>query len=189
MKPKILLLFAVIAFASVADVNATFDMYIRTTNPTLAGEVTVAPGGGVCPVNCGPGSWQLFSYSWGVANPVQIGPGGIMAGQPSFSDLSLLKKLDSASVGALLMVAQGTHFGTVTVSFVENGSPPFLVYEIIMEEVFFSSVQHSGSAGGDDRPTESVSFAYGKITWKYYPRPVGTPPIVHFWDLRTQTGG
>ena len=193
MKSRILLVLATAVFAVVAPAKGAFDIYIKTANPDLPGEVTVAPSGGVCPVNCGPGSWQLFSFSWGVNNPVSIMPGGGGggAGQPSFSDLNLLKKLDRASVEALLMAAQGTHFGTVTVSFVETGTggPPFLLYEIKMEEVYFSSVQHSGSAGGDDRPTESVSFAYGKITWKYYPRPVGTPPIVHFWDLRKNTGG
>jgi type VI secretion system secreted protein Hcp len=193
MKLKILLVFAAIALAATTNVNGALDIYVWTESPFLAGEVTTAPSGGVCPVRCGPGAWQLFSFSWGVANPLQHGVGGINPGQPAFSDLSLQKMLDSASVGALLMVAQGTHFGAVTLSFVETTSPPFLSYEIKMENVFFSSVQHSGSAGGDDRPTESVSFAYDKITWTYHPRPSAgnpnPPAITHFWDLRTNTGG
>jgi type VI secretion system secreted protein Hcp len=193
MKQKILLVYAAIAFATVANVNGALDIYVWTENPSLPGEVTAPPAGGVCPVRCGPGSWQLFSFSWGVSNSVQISPGGIMAGQANFSDLSLQKMLDSASVGALLMVAQGTHFDRVYLSFVETSGTPFLSYEIKLEEVFFSSVQHSGSTGGDNRPSESVSFAYGKITWTYHPRPSAGNPnpgvITHFWDLRTNTGG
>ena len=191
MKLKNLLVFAVIAFAAVANVNGGYDIYVWTETPFLAGEVTVAPSGGVCPIHCGPGAWQLFSFSWGVSHPVQVGGGP--PGQPSFSDLSLLKKLDSASVGALLKVAQGSPFGAVYLSFVENSGAPFLSYEIKMETVYFSSIQHSGSAGGDDRPTESVSFSYGKITWTYYPRPSpgnpNPPAITHFWNLVTNTGG
>ena len=74
----------------------------------------------------------------------------------------------------------------MTVSCV-NASTNAVVYEIKLEDVFFSSVQQSGSSGGDDRPTESVSFAYGKITWKYFP-PTGSP-ITAFWDVRSNTGG
>lgn len=178
MKPKTLLVITVIAFAAVANVNAAgFNIYLKT-DPALPGEVTT-PAAWV-------DAWEVFSFSAGVSTPVQLGPSGLSHGQPSFSDLSLLKKLDRASVASLLKVAQGGHLNSVTLSCV-NASTNAVVYEVMLEDVLFSSVQHSGSTGGDDRPTESVSFAYGKITWRYFP-PTGSP-ITAFWDLRTQTGG
>ncbi len=178
MKPKILFVFAVIAFAAVGDVKGAFDTYIKTV-PALDGEVSSPPAW----VN----AWGIFSFSTGVSNPSTVGPGGISAGtHPSFSGLNVMKALDKASVMALLKLAQGGHFTSVTLSCV-NHTTNVLVYEIRLEDVVFESIQHSGSAGGDDKPTESVSFAYAKITWTYYP-PTGSP-ITAFFDLRTNTGG
>jgi type VI secretion system secreted protein Hcp len=41
----------------------------------------------------------------------------------------------------------------------------YLTYEF--EKVFVTSIQWSGSSGGDDVPTESVSFAFKKVTITY----------------------
>ena len=82
----------------------------------------------------------------------------------------------------LLKLAQGGPLDSLTLSCVKAANNA-LVYEIILEKVYFTSVQHSGSTGGDDRPAESVSVFYEKITWKYYP-PTGLP-ITAFWNLKT----
>ncbi|HEX4933366.1 MAG TPA: type VI secretion system tube protein Hcp, partial [Gemmatimonadaceae bacterium] len=55
------------------------------------------------------------------------------------------------------------------------------------EEAMVESVQWSGSSGGDDTPTESVSFAFAKVTIDYKPqKPDGklgtSTPVV--WDVR-----
>jgi type VI secretion system secreted protein Hcp len=194
MKLKILLITAALAMFAITSTQASLDMFIFTENPAMPGEVTTAPSGGVCPVHCGPGAWHILSFSAGVSNPVSIHVGGGGAGMPNFTDIALQKFLDSASVRALLLLAQGGHFDKVYLSFLETGGPtPFLSYEIKLEEVYISSVSHGGSTGGDDRPGESVSLAYGKITWTYYPRPTpGNPnpaPITAFWDLREGMGG
>ena len=41
----------------------------------------------------------------------------------------------------------------------------FLIYEF--ETVMVESIQWSGSSGGDDTPTESVSLAFAKVTITY----------------------
>ena len=52
--------------------------------------------------------------------------------------------------------------------------------------VMVESVQWSGSSGGDDTPTESVSFAFGKVTVEYKTQGkdgklvAGTPVV---WDV------
>ncbi|MGZ5503996.1 MAG: Hcp family type VI secretion system effector [Chthoniobacterales bacterium] len=177
MKLRTLFVFAVIVFAAVANVRASFNLYVKT-EPALPGEVTI-PAQWV-------DAWQVLSFSAGVSTSVQIHAGGLQAGSPNFQDVALMKMLDKASVTSLLKLAQGGHLDAVTLSCV-NASTNVVVYEIRLEEVYFTSIAHSGATGGDDRPTESVSFAYGKIIWKYYP-PSG-PPITAFWDLRTNTGG
>ena len=52
--------------------------------------------------------------------------------------------------------------------------------------VFVESVQWSGSSGGDDTPTESVSFAFGKMQIDYQPQGQDGKPLggaVHGgWD-------
>jgi type VI secretion system Hcp family effector len=178
MKSKTLFVCLVLAFAAITNAKAALNIYIKT-DPALPGEVTTP----VAWVD----AWEVLSFSIGVSNPAQVGPGGITSsGQPSFSDLAIQKLLDKASVASLLQVAQGGQLNSVTLSCV-NASTNALVYEVKLEPVVFSSLQHSGAAGGDSRPAESVTFTYAKITWTYYP-PSG-PSISHFWDQRTHTGG
>jgi type VI secretion system secreted protein Hcp len=178
MKPRILLIVVVLGFAAVTNVKAAINVYI-TTDPAIPGEVAT-PAAFL-------NAWEILSFSIGVSNPASVGPGGITSGSnPSFSDLALQKLLDKASVASLLQLAQGGQLNSVTLSCV-NAATNVLIYTVKLEPVVFSSIQHSGSAGGDDKPAESVTFTYAKITWTYYP-PTG-PSISHFYDLRTHTGG
>jgi type VI secretion system Hcp family effector len=185
MKLKPILLIAALAFS--ASVHAGTNIYLRTTGPVVKGEV-IAPGW--------VDSWEILSFSEGVTRPVTILPGGGGGGaHPEFSSVALAKFLDRASVESLFRLTQGSHFDTVTISFVDGtATPPVanLYYEVKLEEVYYDSISQ-GSSAGDTRPVESVSFTFGKITWTYYPRPTaGDPnpaPLVHFWDLRTSEGG
>ena len=65
-----------------------------------------------------------------------------------------------------------------------GGQDAFIIYDF--EEVYVESIQWSGSAGGDDTPTESVSFAFGKVTVEYKTQGkdgklvAGTPVV---WDI------
>jgi len=46
-------------------------------------------------------------------------------------------------------------------------------------------IQWSGSSGGDDRPMESVSLAFGKVTITYIPQTetgAKGSPVVASWD-------
>jgi type VI secretion system secreted protein Hcp len=76
--------------------------------------------------------------------------------------------IQSFSWGASAPVT-GEHIPTMTVSIRKQtgagGQDVFLVYKF--EEVMIESVQWSGSSGGDDTPSESVSFAFGKVTLEY----------------------
>jgi type VI secretion system secreted protein Hcp len=61
----------------------------------------------------------------------------------------------------------------------------YLTYSF--KEVFVESIQWSGSSGGDDSPTESVSFSFGACKLQYWPQKKtgGQNPAVNeqMWSL------
>lgn len=137
-------------------------------------------------------AFEIYSFSWGASNPVSIGSssGGAGAGKVSISSFNVMKKTDSASPALFLNCCKGQHFTEAHVVLRKAGGEAleYLTYDF--EEVFVESIQWSGSSGGDDTPTESVSFAFGKVDLKYTPQKgkgeKGTA-IPATWDIRQNT--
>ena len=133
---------------------------------------------------------EIFSFSWGASAPVSIGPGssGISASRVSISSFNVMKKTDVASPKLFKACCTGDHINKMTVSMRKQtgagGQEVFLTYKF--DEVMVESVQWSGSSGGDDTPSESVSFAFGKVTVEYKTQDktgklaAGTPVV---WDI------
>jgi type VI secretion system secreted protein Hcp len=135
------------------------------------------------------GAFEIYSFSWGASNPSTIGSSsaGSGAGKVSISSFNIMKRTDSASAGLFLNCAKGQHFtaGHVVLRKAGGTALEYLTYDF--EEVFVDSVQWSGSSGGDDTPSESVSFSFGKVDLKYTPqgeKGVAGTPIPASWDLR-----
>lgn len=134
---------------------------------------------------------EIYSWSWGGSAPATVGPGttGISASRPSISSFNVMKKTDIASSKMFNSMCLGAHITKITVSMRKQtgaaGQQAFLIY--IFEECMVESIQWSGSSGGDDTPTESVSFAFAKVTVEYKPQNAdgslgtGTPVV---WDIR-----
>jgi type VI secretion system secreted protein Hcp len=64
----------------------------------------------------------------------------------------------------------------------------YIHYDFV--EVMIESIQWSGSSGGDDSPSESVSFAYGSLTLSYWPQTTtGTQGTLNAfsWNQLTNT--
>ena len=117
-------------------------------------------------------AFEIYSFSLGGSNPVTIGSagGGSAGGKVSLSSFNVMKKTDKGSPSLFATCCEGNHYPKATVILrkaagASNKQSVFLQYDF--EEVFVESIQWSGSSGGDDSPTESVSFAYGKITMVY----------------------
>ena len=114
---------------------------------------------------------EIYSFSWGASNPTTIGSGkeGISAGKVSISSFNIMKKTDKSSSTLFAACCNGDHFDTATVTMRKAGGSAgqqgFLIYEF--SEVMVESIQWSGSSGGDDTPTESVSLAFGKVKVTY----------------------
>lgn len=121
-------------------------------------------------------AFEIYSFSWGASNPVTIGSGsgGASSGKVSISSFNVMKKADKASPKLFQTCASGGHFGKATVVLRKSGQDKakagegYQTYKF--KKVFVESVQWSGSAGGDDVPTESVSFAFGAVEYEYKPQ-------------------
>ena len=116
------------------------------------------------------GKIEIYSFSWGASNPTTIGSStsGISAGKVSVSSFNVMKKTDKASAELFKACCKGNHFTTMKVTMRKatgDQQEPFLTYTFTT--VYVESLQWSGSSGGDDTPTESVSFAFGKCEIEY----------------------
>ena len=132
---------------------------------------------------------EIQSFSFGAANPSPVGAGGGGGGgvMVSVSSFNIIKRSDSASPLLFLACCQGDHYATASVTLNKSaGKAPidFIKYEF--EEVYVDNIQWSGSSGGDDTPTESVSFSFGKVSITYTPQKADGSkgsPAVGAWDL------
>jgi type VI secretion system secreted protein Hcp len=117
------------------------------------------------------GKIEIYSFSWGASNPITIGSGtsGVSAGKASVSSFNVMKKTDKASAKLFAACTKGDHYDSMKVIMRKatgaGGQDAFLTYTFTT--VFVESIQWSGSTGGDDTPTESVSFAFGKVEIEY----------------------
>jgi type VI secretion system secreted protein Hcp len=132
---------------------------------------------------------EILSFSWGASNPSTVGAGGGGGGggKVSVSSFNVMKKSDAASPILFQACCKGDHFAKAAVTLNKAAGATaldFIKYEF--EEVYVDSVQWSGSSGGDDTPTESVSFSFGKVAITYTPQNKDGSkgsPAVGAWDL------
>jgi type VI secretion system secreted protein Hcp len=139
---------------------------------------------------------EIYSFSFGASNPVTVGSGasGISAGKVSISSFNVMKKTEKSSTKLFAACCSGQHFPKAIVTLrkatgVDGGQGTFLLYTF--EDVMIESIQWSGSTGGDDTPTESLSIAFGKVTIDYSMQDDDagglTPAGSASWDLTTVT--
>ncbi|MFI5311589.1 MAG: Hcp family type VI secretion system effector [Gemmatimonadales bacterium] len=132
----------------------------------------------------------LYSFSWGASNPTSVAHGGagLASGKVSISSFNIMKKTDVASTALFTGCCKGTHYASAKVILRKaSGSDKALDFLVIdFKEVMVESIQWSGSAGGDDTPTESVSFAFGEVTITYTSQDAkggAGKPVVGKWDI------
>jgi type VI secretion system secreted protein Hcp len=146
---------------------------------------------GECTATGFVGKIEIYSFSWGASNPTTVGSGstGLAASKVSISSFNIMKKTEKSSATLFAACCNGKHFDTCTVTMRkaagEGGQKAFLVYTFT--DVMVESVQWSGSTGGDDTPTESVSLAFAKCQIEYQQQDskggsVGKP-VKAGWDL------
>ncbi len=118
-------------------------------------------------------AWEIYSFSWGASNPSNIGSGstGLAAGKVSISSFNIMKRTDNASPSLFKTCCAGSFYPSATVVLRKaGGSKPMIFLQYDFQSVFVDSIQWSGSSGGDDTPTESVSFSFGAVKISYWPQ-------------------
>jgi type VI secretion system secreted protein Hcp len=115
---------------------------------------------------------EVISYSHGVSQQATastrsgVGSGG--SGRTDHQDFSITKTLDKASPKLALACCKGEHIPEETVNLCRptGDKQVYMVYKLT--DVIVSSAQVGGSTKSDEaRPSEQVSFNYGKIEWTY----------------------
>ncbi len=121
---------------------------------------------------------ELLSFSWGVSEALAGGGGGgVATGRVTPQAFSFMKVVDSASPKLFLKLTQGAHFQKVSLACRAAGAPSvdgtvapaddFL--KIDFSDVIFSSQNEGGNTATDQRPLESLSFAFAKIEFQVAP--------------------
>ncbi|KRA53078.1 Hcp family type VI secretion system effector [Devosia sp. Root635] len=113
---------------------------------------------------------DVLAFSWGASNSASFASGGGGGtGKVNVQDLSLTKYQDKASPLLFLGCAQGTHYKTAEMVVRKAGDKPLDYLKIKLTDVLISSLSNGGSLG-EDRLTENVTLAYGKIEIEYTPQ-------------------
>ena len=116
---------------------------------------------------------EVLSYSWGVSGPTRnspkpqqpVGPLQVACSQ----EFSIMKVVDKASPQLLTNTAAGTTIPSATVTLRKSDSTGLDYLVMTFSDVVIASVQQGGS-GGDDRPSESLSFNFGSVQVTYTPQ-------------------
>ena len=142
-----------------------FDTYMNVGGGTVVvGEATAS--------SIPTGAFEIFSFSWGASNPTTVGTtgSGLSAGKVSVSSFNVMKKSEKSSPILFSSCCNGQHYSDATVVMrkaagTSGKQSTFITY--VFTDVMVESIQWSGSSGGDDTPTESVSFAFAKCSITY----------------------
>jgi type VI secretion system secreted protein Hcp len=131
-------------------------IFMNYDNLNIKGDVTAA----------GHQDWiELNSFQWAVHRTITLTAGGTgdrESSAPSVSEIVVTKVLDKSST-SLLQQALAGEGKPVIIDFVKSSlGTPFVYAEYKLDNVLISG--YSTSSGGD-RPTESISLSFTKITF------------------------
>jgi type VI secretion system secreted protein Hcp len=127
------------------------------------------------------------NWSWGIQTAIDP---LTRTTRSTFSSLSIAKPVDSATPKLMTACAQGKHYDRATLIMRKSGRTPIEFYRITLEDVLVSSVQDSGSSGGDI-PYENLTLSYARIGVEYFQiTPVDSTVRFEFaWDIANNKQG
>lgn len=133
------------------------------------------------------GEIDVNSFGWG-ENRAGGGSGdGNGTGKVNMNDFSFTMAVNKASPKLFLACAKGEHIksASLTVRKDNNASLEYLKWSFT--DILITSYSTSGNTCADEKPTEQVTFSFGKIMIEYKEiRSNGTlgPPTTAGWDLK-----
>ncbi len=135
---------------------------------------------------------DILSFSFGASNPTTVAKGtGAGASQVNISSFNIMKMSDLSSTAFFLRCAKGEHIPEALVTHPKSGGTnplEYLTYKFT--KVYVDSIQWSGSGGGDDSPTESLSLAFEKVEIVYSSQNddgTAKKTVGSGWDIPTGT--
>ena len=175
MSNKIILLsiflFTILVGFSFQDVFAAVDMFLKIEG--VEGESKDKAHGKEI---------DILSLNWSTAMQSSRAGGG--TGKASVEELSVTKYIDKATPKLFESLVTGKHIAEAKIVVRSAGGNPVEYLKYTLKDIMVSSYSTGGSSG-EDRPTENVSFSYGKVEVEYTElNPDGTPKqvIVQGWD-------
>ena len=135
------------------------------------------------------GKIQVLSWSWGESNQGSGGFGGGQgAGKVSMQDFSFVMRFCKASPVLLLHCASGEHFDKAVLTCRKAGGGKQVEYlKVTFTHLMISSYQTGASSGGDEYPTDSISFNYETVEYKYTTQDAkgkAEDPIPAGWNVK-----
>ena len=129
---------------------------------------------------------QIQKVNWGVGRAVTSSTGDRKFSAPSFSEISLTKGMDKASIDLFVQACGGKDPYDAIMTWVDNsGSSIDIYHQIELGKAIITS--YSTSSEGD-RPTDSFTLNYKTMLVKYTRYPdSGSPEEISpkGWDLDT----
>ena len=111
------------------------------------------------------GTIPIESFSWGVSSPRDSQTGGAGAGKATFTDLTIVKMVDSASPKLLEILVEGRHLPAVQLTCRKaGGQQEFAFYKL--SGVLIGLLRDAGNRHGGEFPTEEISFNFHKLDMK-----------------------
>lgn len=155
-------LLATIASAAVIPAaQAASDLFLKID--TIPGESTAETH---------PGEIEILAWSWGMDRPstAMTTSLALSLGRPCVSEISMSKFVDKASPKLMGALIGGTVLSRVKLSVSQTGglAAPVDYFTIDMSNAYVTSLQESGSAGGD-RPVENFALKFAQATVTYTP--------------------
>jgi type VI secretion system secreted protein Hcp len=108
---------------------------------------------------------EIEGFSAGSLRSVTNTGGGTTTGNPTGSEITLTKRLDSASPALFRAAATGTIPYPKATLDLNNGATALARIEL--ENVLLAAQSTGGGSGGADRPSESITLNFTKITYTY----------------------
>jgi len=150
------------------------------------------------PANSAP--IEIKTYGLGIEMPMvenRSGTGAATVGRATFEDFETEKTLDVSTGSLLFFCLSGKHINTALVAIYrtagedESAGKGSLYMKILYEHVVITEVAVKG--GGDEMPSETLKFNYGKVSYYYYatdPKTgkTNTTPAEFIWDRVSNSG-
>lgn len=109
---------------------------------------------------------EIESFSWGANTPTSSAGGGAGVGKVVFSDLTIVKTVDSTSPALFTTAASGKLLPAVQLTCRkaggERGSKETLL-NVKLTDVLISSYKEGGNRHGGAFPSEEIAFSFLKI--------------------------